>query len=77
MRKPINRVYYYVNAFERVKAEIAQKNNSSSNKKGFDRSKYEHLLQSGYASQNTLTTILCMCGARLAMGFQISRGSPF
>ena len=43
----------------------------------FDRSKYEHLLQSGYVTQNTLKTILCMCGARLARDFQISRDSPF
>ena len=34
----------------------------------FDRSKYEHPLQSGYVAQNTLANILCMCGASLAMG---------
>ena len=34
----------------------------------FDRPKYEHSLQSGDIAQNTLSNILCICGASLAIG---------
>ena len=34
----------------------------------FYHSKDKHPLQSGHVSRNTLTTVLCMCGASLAFG---------